>query len=31
MGRATVHVLAMNAPDLLRFRFQLIAEGVSFV
>ena len=29
IGRATVQVLAMNAPHLLLFRFELIEEGIS--
>lgn len=28
VGRATIHVLAMNAPDFLAFRAELIDEGV---
>lgn len=31
IGRATVQVLAMNAPDLILLRAELIAEGVSFL
>lgn len=31
IGRATVQVLAMNASDLLRVRFELIAEGISLL
>jgi hypothetical protein len=30
-GRATVQVLAMNAPDLLLFRLALINEGIALV
>ncbi|MGI8744879.1 MAG: hypothetical protein ACR2NN_20365 [Bryobacteraceae bacterium] len=30
IGRVTVHVLAMNAEDLLRVRFELLREGARF-
>jgi hypothetical protein len=31
IGRATVHVLAMNAPDLLLVRLEVIREGILIV
>jgi hypothetical protein len=31
IGRATVQVLAMNAPDLLLVRLELIGEGISLI
>jgi HNH endonuclease len=31
IGRVTVQVLAMNAHDLLRFRIELIEEGISLI
>ena len=31
IGRATLQVLAMNAPDLLLVRLELVQEGISLV
>lgn len=31
IGRATVQVLAMNAPDLLLVRLEFVAEGIALV
>jgi hypothetical protein len=30
IGRATIHVLAMNAADLLLFRVEILHEGATF-
>jgi hypothetical protein len=31
VGRVTIHVLAMNADDLLLFRAEILREGITLV